>query len=430
MEQPALSVIITRRHHMTKQLCFAAFIVAVAISPLQGCRKEPNEVQRPERIVSMREIIYDSATYAKLAQLWHAYYDAYPSEDAYANWMYACRYASPPDYRQVLDEGLKKYPANPTLLYLSASLKRGKHNLAEDIQLLERATALDPAYLDPWHSLVVNYMEQGDREKVNVALRRLLEGRAVEDAVMDYSYNMLISLDQNAILITNGDNDTYPGWILTKLLNIRADVEIVNRSCLNADWYSFWIMKEGVPTFTSRPDLDTLEKQFAQRSEHNGLLGDTLLARLIGAADRAGRPVYFAATVQVTPALERFAESGRNLGLVKLVTPAREPYPTMLHRLFSTWIRDYRTGGLDGWQLRYSPKARASRFLVNNYGAALASLMNQIGPDFRLPLFRWYRAHVEVVLQADAAARVNATWCTAGAPAEIREWCKSHGYKE
>ena len=75
---------------------------------------------------------------------------------------------------------------------------------------------------------------------------------------MDYSFNMLACLDTNAILITNGDNDTYPGWILTRILRLRRDVNIVNRALLSSEWYPMWIMNEGVPTFISKVDLDSL----------------------------------------------------------------------------------------------------------------------------------------------------------------------------
>src|SRR5467141_1674103 len=113
---------------------------------------------------------------------------------------------------------------------------------------------------------------------------------------MDYSYNIIASLDSNAILITNGDNDTYPGWILTRIIRYRPDVEIVNRSLLNTGWYPSMIMGEGVPVFISHADLDSLEKQVAAeiataRSDkvpyqEVPFLGDRLVVRLIEAAQR------------------------------------------------------------------------------------------------------------------------------------------------
>jgi hypothetical protein len=67
--------------------------------------------------------------------------------------------------------------------------------------------------------------EYDDHDRSNKTLAR--------DLAKDY----LESCPKNAILITFGDNDTYPLWYAQEVEGIRNDIRVINSSLLGTDWY-------------------------------------------------------------------------------------------------------------------------------------------------------------------------------------------------
>jgi len=197
--------------------------------------------------------------------------------------------------------------------------------------------------------------------------------RSRDTIAREFAVNMLVPLEENAILFTNGDNDTFPLWYLQEVEGVRKDVRVLNLSLLNTDWYLRQLrdLPPEVPLSWSDATIGSLEAVWDERTQKVVEVKDMAVVEILR-ANHGERPTYIAVTV---PDLMGLDEAKRvvNEGLVWRVSEEPVAADVDAERLrrnledvfeFDGLLDD--RGGLDSTRYR----DRNEIHLVQNYAAA------------------------------------------------------------
>ncbi len=75
--------------------------------------------------------------------------------------------------------------------------------------------------------------------------------RAGQHFTQEWAHDYLNSLEPYAIVITNGDNDTFPLWYAQEVEGVRRDVTVAVSTYLDTDWYVRQMIRRPVATYDS-----------------------------------------------------------------------------------------------------------------------------------------------------------------------------------
>ena len=141
----------------------------------------------------------------------------------------------------------------------------------------------------------------------------------------DYGYNMLATLEPDAIIFTNGDNDTYPLWYIQTVEGFRTDVRVVTLSLLNTDWYIKQMRdrEPAVPISLTDAEIERLRPQ-ALRGGGVAWKKDLAVQHIIQETNW-GRPVYFAVTVP-PESWKPYSDYLQMQGMVRRLVPVKDKY--------------------------------------------------------------------------------------------------------
>jgi hypothetical protein len=201
----------------------------------------------------------------------------------------------------------------------------------------------------------------------------------------NYAYNMLAPLAKDAIVFTNGDNDTFPLWYIQEVEGLRQDVRVVNLSLLNTPWYIRQLrdLEPKVPLSYSDAELATLTPY---RDEQGNIVWvKDLAVKNIVENNRWKRPLYLAVTVPDQMGLEKRLSLE---GLVFRVNAQETGRSVDIEKTMDNLYRVFRYEGLLDKNRSYDTtvyKDENAYRLVQNYTAAHVQVGYQLHMARQVP---------------------------------------------
>jgi tetratricopeptide (TPR) repeat protein len=190
-----------------------------------------------------------------------------------------------------------------------------------------------------------------------------------------YARNMLVGLEPNAILYTNGDNDTFPLWYIQEVEKYRRDVRVVNLSLLNTPWY-IEQLRDLEPKIAISWTNEEIERLRPIETKDGWVLIRDIAVQHILKNNSKNRPMYFAVTIPP----ETFAPYREFLemeGLAFRVVPRKGKNLVNVEKLEDNIWNKFDYGGiLDKDRKRDDSLYREEyvRRLIQNYAAAFTQL--------------------------------------------------------
>jgi formylglycine-generating enzyme required for sulfatase activity len=142
------------------------------------------------------------------------------------------------------------------------------------------AYANGPDHHECYSGMAAYYESRGETEERNTILEKLHQVYPIPVGVMEYNFNQLMSVGNNGILLTNGDADTYPSWVLQFAYGVRQDVYVAS-----------------IPMLRGYPDLrKSFLAKFGLNDPYPADGPAPSVPELLELLARQSMPVYLAAT--------------------------------------------------------------------------------------------------------------------------------------
>lgn len=208
-----------------------------------------------QKVYSVVKVKHTMEWYQEQLALWEEEVKADPKNaDAWMNVFTATRmikFMGGPKTQKDIDAIAEKVNTNFPGTFESNYMAYRKDRFGKDaVKYLMEAYRLGPDREEIFNLLGTHFMLRQEEKEMRQMCERWLASGDIATGILAVNYNMLVSCDQNAILFTYGDNDTFPAWILQYAKNVRTDVTVLNIHMLDdTEFRDMYCKKLGIPEY-------------------------------------------------------------------------------------------------------------------------------------------------------------------------------------
>jgi hypothetical protein len=182
--------------------------------------------ERPETIPSKISELKSKGWYQSKYDLWKEYLVNNPSDKmGWVELYKAAKYSgfSSDKLNQIADEVFTYHPESPQSNYIKSQnqgwTSKGVENLETAILKSEQDDFLEERLLLSEYKLSTDRKAQSEL---------VFKNGMIHESTLNYAYNVLMSVNEDGILITEATHTTIPLWILQDVMSVRTDVNIIN----------------------------------------------------------------------------------------------------------------------------------------------------------------------------------------------------------
>jgi hypothetical protein len=229
-----------------------SILLMLSLSAMAFCQT------KPKKVYSIVKEVRELSWYKEQAKLWKAeidkndqngeawyyYYEAIHAQTLLCNFDSEERKEIVNKQEEIIADCYKTIPNSFEANFLMYKGYKGEANYDSNFEYLEKAYEINPYDSRSYVDFLTHYAILHDKVNYEKFCHKFFVANEIPAAIYNWAYNILSELDENAIVFTGGDNDTYSLWMLQVTKSFRPDVHVVNTGLLTVDDYRNKLLTE------------------------------------------------------------------------------------------------------------------------------------------------------------------------------------------